>query len=56
MPYHGTRIRAATRVVTNIKVVDQMRGACWGAVVGRDSVGVVFDMGYLCNDAEAAVT
>src|ERR1700737_5374017 len=46
-PNHGTSTNAATRVVANIKVVDQIRGARWAAIGGCDSAELVFDMGYL---------
>src|SRR5579864_8822382 len=46
-PNHGTMTIAATRVVANIKVVDQMRGARAVTTGGCDSAELVFDMGYL---------
>jgi hypothetical protein len=32
----------------NMRVVDQMRGAC-SATNGRGPVGLLFDMSYLCK-------
>jgi hypothetical protein len=36
-------------VVTNIKVVDQIRGARVEVTTGCDSAELVFGMGYLCE-------
>src|ERR1700736_5161257 len=46
-PNHGTSTSAATKVVANIKVVDQIRGARGEAAGACDSAELVFDMGYL---------
>ena len=50
IPYQGTETRATARVIANIRVVDQIRGAFSGAPSGCDgTAGVVFDMDYLCD-------